>query len=166
MGTPDHPVYSTSVMDYVELAEAPVGSSLLCGDLDSGVVERVRVHHGLDAVVHNLRIEGVHNYFVGESGELAVLSHNQTCFLPPADWASDLANKWVKHFKEAGVGAGARLGQHGRPYFMAARELRKAAKNSNLLKEFRDALSKKADALDALGRQINHKASRPMGGRF
>ena len=77
-------------------------------------------------------------------------------WLPARDWVAKEANDILKRWKASGVGTGARSGQHGVPYNRAAQDLRKLAKDADMLDEFRDELLKKAKQFEQRAREINH----------
>lgn len=78
-------------------------------------------------------------------------------WVSPQDWANLKANDILKKWKESGVGAGARSGQHGTPFNSAAKEIQQLAKDKNLLPEVREQLLKKAKEYLMRAKNINHK---------
>ena len=93
--------------------------------------------------------------------------------LGPGEWvelrdaARRIANEIVKKWKRSEVGAGARSGEHGDPYFAAARELREMLKKDGKgwIKEFKEVIEKKIKEFESRARTLNEKISGRGGKR-
>lgn len=93
---------------------------------------------------------------VGPAGGLKAIKAWKTA----ADWAKIDAAATLKASKLSGIGAGARSGQHGRPFTDAAAKLRKLAadaKNRGELEEYWKTLLDKANDFCQKAKGINHK---------
>lgn len=104
--TPDHPYYSLTRQAYVPAYDLRLGE-LLRSDTGCALpVESVgQPKRGL-IEVYNLEVEHFHCYFVGPSHGTAVLVHNGTCILRPAEEAyppGNDANRQIGLFNEGGV---------------------------------------------------------------
>jgi RHS repeat-associated protein len=73
--------------------------------------------------------------------------------------ARDLANAILKEAKDARVGAGARSGQHGKPYTAAAAKLREMLNKhgKDWIPEFKEELEKKIKDWESKAKTISHK---------
>ena len=93
---------------------------------------------------------------VGPAGGLKVIKVWRTA----AEWAKIDAEVTLKASKLSGIGAGARSGQHGRPFTDAAAKLRKLAadaKSRGELEEYWKTLLEKANDFCQKAKGINHK---------
>ncbi len=77
-GTPEHPFFVPATSNYVPMADLQEGDGLLAIDGATATVSASRVRHG-EFSVHNIEVEGSHNYFISTPGGGPIVLVHNTC---------------------------------------------------------------------------------------